>query len=133
MDVLHNALSDILANAIAAYRDRDIEAAKRIEPVEEVVDELVESLRARHIQRLQTGECNVVAGSTFLDMLTNIERISDQCSNIGMYCMALHNKAVAEDLHGYLSRLHSGIYPEFNTRYAEARERYMNMLDAAEK
>ena len=133
MDVLHTALTDILANAIAAYRDRDIESAKRIEPVEEVVDELIETLRARHIQRLQTGECNVVAGSTFLDMLVNIERISDQCSNIGIYCMALHNKKIAEDQHGYLSRLHSGAYPEFNSRYAEARERYMSMLDAAEE
>ena len=133
MDVLHNALSDVLANAIAAYRDRDIEAAKRIEPVEEVVDELIEALRASHIQRLQTGECNVVAGSTFLDMLVNIERISDQCSNIGVYCMALHDRAIAEDQHGYLGRLHKGADPEFNSMYAAAREKYMNMLDKAER
>ena len=133
MDVLHNALSETLNCAIAAYRDRDMEAAKRIEPVEEVVDELVEDLRARHVRRLQTGECNVVAGSTFLDMLVNIERISDQCSNIGVYCLSLFDKNIADDQHEYLGKLHSGADPEFNKLYSEARERYMNMLEAAEK
>lgn len=133
MDVLHNALSETLKNAIAAYRDRDLEAAKHIEPVEEVVDELVEDLRARHVKRLQTGECNVVAGSTFLDMLVNIERISDQCSNIGVYCLSLFDKNIADDQHEYLGKLHSGADPEFNSMYSEARTRYMNMLEAAEK
>ncbi len=132
MGVLHTALSDTLANAISAYRDRDIEAAKRIEPVEEVVDELIESLRARHVRRLQTGECNVVAGSTFLDMLTNIERISDQCSNIGVYCLALHDKTIADDQHGYLGRLHRGADPEFNEMYAQERSKYKQMLATAE-
>ena len=133
MGVLHNALSDILDNTIKAYRDRNPEAAKHIEPVEEVVDELIESLRARHVRRLQTGECNVVAGSTFLDMLTNIERISDQCSNIGVYCMALHDKSIAEDQHGYLARLHKGADPEFNEMYSLERAKYKKMLEIAEE
>ena len=133
MGVLHNALSDILDNTIKAYRDRNPEAAKHIEPVEEVVDELIESLRARHVRRLQTGECNVVAGSTFLDMLTNIERISDQCSNIGVYCMALHDKSIAEDQHGYLARLHRGADPEFNEMHSLERAKYKKMLEIAEE
>ena len=132
MEVLHLALSDVLKNAIAAYRDRDTDAARHIEPVEEVVDELIEDLRARHVLRLQTGECSVVAGSTFLDMLVNIERISDQCSNIGVYCLSLHDKSIAEDQHGYLSRLHKGMDPGFNKLYAQAREHYLHLLDMAE-
>ncbi|MBR5730410.1 MAG: Na/Pi cotransporter family protein, partial [Firmicutes bacterium] len=117
MDVLHNALSEALDRAVAAYRDKSLEAAKRIEPVEEVVDELCEDLRANHISRLQTGECNVIVGSTFLDMLVNIERISDQCSNIGVYTVALYDKEMAGDQHDYLGRLHRGEDEEFNELY----------------
>ena len=132
MDVLHNALSEVLDYAIAAYRDRSIQAAKSIEPVEEVVDELVESLRARHVQRLQSGVCNVVVGSTFLDMLVNIERISDQCANIGVYTISLFDKTVAEDPHAYLKSLHKGENAEFNSAYSMARAKYMDMLENAE-
>ncbi|MBQ2311661.1 MAG: Na/Pi cotransporter family protein, partial [Firmicutes bacterium] len=133
MTVIHNAMSEVLDWAVAAYRDRSIEAAKRIEPVEEVVDELVEDLRARHVERLQKGICNVIVGSTFLDMLVNIERISDQCSNIGVYTIAMFDKEADADQHEYLHRLHSGVDPDFNVWYASAREKYMGMLQIAEQ
>jgi len=133
MTVIHNAMSEVLDWAVVAYRDRSIEAAKRIEPVEEVVDELVEDLRARHVERLQKGICNVIVGSTFLDMLINIERISDQCSNIGVYTIAMFDKDVNADQHEYLYRLHSGADPDFNAWYASAREKYMGMLQVAER
>ena len=133
MDVLHNALSEVLDWAVAAYRDRSVEAAKRIEPVEEVVDELVEDLRARHVDRLQKGICNVIVGSTFLDMLVNIERISDQCSNLGVYTIAMFDKEANADQHEYLHRLHSGESEEFNRYYDNAREKYMALLERAEE
>ena len=129
MTVIHNAMSEVLDWAVAAYRDRSIEAAKRIEPVEEVV----EDLRARHVERLQKGICNVIVGSTFLDMLVNIERISDQCSNIGVYTIAMFDKEADADQHEYLHRLHSGVDPDFNAWYASAREKYMGMLQIAEQ
>ena len=133
MDVLHTALSEVLDGAVAAYRDKTGQAAYAVEPVEEVVDELVESLRARHVMRLQTGACNVVAGSTFLDMLVNIERISDQCSNIGVYSIALHDPDAAADQHAYLSALHRGESEEFNAAYAAARQKYKGLLEMAEQ
>ena len=133
MEVLHNTLSEVLDRAVAAYRDKSLEAAKRIEPVEEVLDELCEELRANHISRLQTGECNVIVGSTFLDMLVNIERISDQCSNIGVYTVALFDPEVAGDQHEYLHRLHRGEYEDFNALYDAAREKYSNLLSLAEQ
>ena len=133
LEVVHNALSEALDRAVAAYRDKSLEAAKRIEPVEEVVDELVDDLRANHIRRLQTGACNVFVGSTFLDMLVNIERISDQCSNIGVYTVALFDKEVAEDQHEYLHRLHRGEFEDFNILYEAAREKYTNLLETAEQ
>ena len=133
MDVIHNAMSEVLDWAVAAYRDRSIEAAKRVEPVEEVVDELVDDLRARHVDRLQKGICNVIVGSTFLDMLVNIERISDQCSNIGVYTIAMFDKDANADQHEYLHLLHSGTDPDFNNWYDDAREKYMGLLETAEQ
>ncbi|MBQ1892383.1 MAG: Na/Pi cotransporter family protein [Firmicutes bacterium] len=133
MDVLHNALSEVLDSAVSAYRNRSIDSARHIEPVEEVVDELVESLRARHVNRLQTGECNVVVGSTFLDMLVNIERISDQCSNIGVYTVALFEPDAFVDQHTYLSALHRGENEGFNADYKAAREKYGKLLEMAEQ
>ena len=132
MDVIHSAMSEVLDWAVAAYRDRSIEAARRVEPVEEVVDELVEDLRARHVARLQKGICNVIVGSTFLDMLVNIERISDQCSNIGVYTIAMFDKEANADQHEYLHRLHSGVDPDFNNWYESARDKYMGLLETAE-
>lgn len=132
MMVLHNALSEVLDYAIASYRDKSPVTGARIEPVEEVVDELVEDLRKRHVQRLQNGECNVIAGSTFLDMLVNLERMSDQCANIGVYTIALFDKYIAEDQHSYLKSLHAGQSEDFNRAYEEAREKYMTILNNAE-
>ena len=132
MSVLHNALSEVLDYAMAAYRDKSPVTAARVEPVEEVVDELVEDLRLRHVERLQKGECNVIAGSTFLDMLVNLERMSDQCANIGVYTIALFDKYVAEDQHNYLKSLHSGKSEDFNVAYEKARLKYMDMLNTVE-
>ena len=132
MTVLHNALSEVLDYAVAAYRDKSPVTAARIEPVEEVVDELVEDLRKRHVQRLQEGSCNVVAGSTFLDMLVNLERMSDQCANIGIYTIALFDRYIAEDQHTYLKSLHAGKSEDFNQAYEAAREKYMAILENAE-
>ena len=72
-------------------------------------------------------------GSTFLDMLVNIERISDQCSNIGVYTVALYDKEMAGDQHDYLGRLHRGEDEEFNELYKAARDKYTYMLETAEQ
>ena len=76
------AVNEIMDLSLKAFTGNDCEAARRIEPLEQVIDELKETLRTRHIMRLQRGECSVVAGFVWSDMLTNIERVSDHCSNI---------------------------------------------------
>jgi phosphate:Na+ symporter len=65
-----------------ALKDGDLKSAQRTEPLEQVVDELKESLRTKHILRLQKGECSVEAGFVWSDLLTNLERVADHCSNI---------------------------------------------------
>ena len=76
------AVTEILNLSFSAFSEEDIEAARKTEPLEEVIDTLKEDLRTRHFLRLQRGECSVAAGFVWADLLTNLERVSDHCSNI---------------------------------------------------
>ena len=76
------AVTEILNLSFSAFSEEDIEAARKTEPLEEVIDMLKEDLRTRHFLRLQRGACSVAAGFVWSDLLTNLERVSDHCSNI---------------------------------------------------
>ena len=130
--LLQQALNEILENARKAFSDENIEAARNIEPVEEVIDEMVATLRSNHIERLRNGLCNVDAGYVFLDILTNVERISDQCSNIGILTLALHDPAIGEQHHDYIRRLHQGEDEYFNTEYSSTYASYFERLSLIE-
>lgn len=122
----------VLALARRAFVSLDYHAAREIEPLEEVVDDLVETLRANHVKRLREGKCGVDAGFVFLDALVNIERISDQCSNIGVYTVALFDRSVEDSMHDYVNHLHRGYDEEFNRRYNETHKEYYNALSELE-
>ena len=81
-NLISNAVEDILDLSHTAFKDTDLRAARKTEPLEQIVDELKETLRTRHILRLQKGECSVDAGFVWSDLLTNLERVADHCSNI---------------------------------------------------
>ena len=104
------------------------EQARHIEPVEEVVDDMVATLRSNHIKRLRNGQCTVYAGLEFLDILINIERIADQCSNIGVYTLAQSNPGVMQSHHDYIQHLHQGGDPVFNAEYQEISRKYFSKL-----
>ena len=80
--VISSAVIEILELAYQAFSKNDYEAAQKTEPLEQVIDVLKEELRTRHILRLQKGDCSVAAGFVWSDLLTNLERVSDHCSNI---------------------------------------------------
>ena len=82
LEVLMSSVKEILSLALTSFIERDLAIARRIEPLEEVIDELKEQLRARHIYRLQEGTCTIAAGFVWSDILTNLERTADHCSNI---------------------------------------------------
>ncbi len=92
LHVLTDAVQEILGNAVKAFRDNDVTAAMDIEPLEQVIDLLIDTIRARHITRLQSGNCTIELGFILTDFLTDCERISDHCSNIGV--------AILETAHG---------------------------------
>ena len=81
-NLILDAVEDILDLSHTAFKDTDLKAARKTEPLEQIIDELKETLRTRHILRLQKGECSVDAGFVWSDLLTNLERVADHCSNI---------------------------------------------------
>ncbi len=81
-NLISDAVEDILDLSHTAFKNTDFKAARKTEPLEQIVDELKETLRTRHILRLQKGECSVDAGFVWSDLLTNLERVADHCSNI---------------------------------------------------
>ena len=82
LNTMLNAVREIAQLADTAFGEHDLKAAAQVEPLEQVVDELKDTLRTRHIQRLQSGICSIDAGFVLSDLLTNLERVSDHCSNI---------------------------------------------------
>ncbi len=82
ISVLSAAMEEIIEHTFKTFSDHDLSAATHVEPLEEVIDKLKDEIRTRHIARLQSGNCTAEAGFILSDILTNIERISDHCSNV---------------------------------------------------
>ena len=131
--VLREALGEILDYTYKAFAATDYEAARHIEPVEEVVDDLVATLRANHIRRVRDGQCTVYAGLTFLDILVNVERIADQCSNVGVFTLSMFDEHIMNNHHDYIQALHQGKDPVFNRAYQETHDKYFGELKRIER
>ena len=119
LSVISAAVHDILGLSLTAFLRGDLESAAKVEPLEQVIDRLKERLRTRHILRLQKGGCTMDAGFAWLDILTNLERTADHCSNIAGCVMDADNL----NLHQSLRELRDGS-EEFQRRYREYTLRY---------
>lgn len=114
MSKMFGAVEEIMDLALTAFIHRDLSAAREVEPLEQVVDTLKEQLRSRHILRLQEGKCGMEAGFVWADMLTDLERIADHCSNIAGCVVQMQKSRL--DIHGYLDGVRSGS-DEYRQRY----------------
>lgn len=121
--VMGSAVSEILGLTLTAYEDRDLKRACKVEPLEDVIDSLQYQCREEHITRLCSGVCNMQAGISFLELLTNMERISDHCSNIAMYIIQYCRKEDF-DLHHHSSRTDMKATPQFREDYFRFSEKY---------
>ena len=128
--ILQDLIERILDVTMAAFTNCNIEDARHIEPLEEVVDDMVAQLKQNHLERLRRGTCSIVAGTEFLNMLSDIERISDICSNTGTALIARIHPEMKHEIHAYISGLHSGQDPDFNREYEEAHDFYFSALKA---
>lgn len=120
--VMYGAVSESLALAVAAFAGNDVDVAAKVEPLEQVVDNLKELLRMRHILRLQKGECSISTGFVLADVLTNLERVSDHCSNIAacVIDMAQSNMNMHETIRATRSGSaeYDKMYRDYASRFA---------------
>ena len=121
LKVLTNAVSEIIDLSFSAFLNNDPEAAKRVEPLEQVIDGIKEQLRTRHILRLQQGACSIETGFIWSDLLTNLERTSDHCSNIAgsVLDLAHHDMNIHEALHNvrHDESFYRDEYKQFASKY----------------
>ena len=120
LDVLMRAVRDLLDAAIGAFAEGDTARARRVEPLEQVVDDLTKELKSRHIDRLRGGKCTIELGFVLADAAANLERVADHCSNVAA---ALIETALGSmDLHDYTE--HVGESAEFREQYHKDRAEY---------
>lgn len=120
LDVLTRAIREITATAVSAYVDENTAKAKLVEPLETVVDDMIRELKLRHVERLRGGKCSVEHGFVFSDILNNMERVADHCSNLAICVIEL--KQDEYNAHEYLNRA-TGM-SEFADMYKEAGKRF---------
>lgn len=133
VSIIQQLIFEILKFSEVAFTKRDLDAANHIEPLEEVVDDLVDALSDNHLKRLEKGNCNVELGTIFLNLLSDIERISDTCSNIGETIVARVLPQYAGKMHKYMADLHAGGNEFFDVHYDVAHEKYFGALQEAGK
>ncbi len=121
LGVISDAVEEIISMAVDTVKHNDTVLALKIEPLEETVDYLNETLKARHIERLKNGECVVESGVNFLDQLINLERISDHCSNIAVYVIGAQKNKNILNRHEYIQAQHKSEDKE----YLDLTEQYM--------
>ncbi|MBR2571121.1 MAG: Na/Pi cotransporter family protein [Clostridia bacterium] len=129
LSVVRDLIRNILNYTGRTFEKFDAPSAEHIEPLEEVVDDLVNALRQNHLERLRQRTCSVLAGTEFLNMLSDIERISDICSNVGVFTIARVRPEIKHEIHDYVSKLHSGKDATFNRLYNAAHDHYFQLLN----
>lgn len=118
LENLNDAISEILSITVKSFKNDDIELAEIVEPLEEVIDEIIDHVKSHHIDRLTRGECTIELGFILSDMLTNYERISDHCSNIAVAVIEAQREMF--DAHEYLNNVKKngeGRYYEYFEKY----------------
>jgi len=123
--ILCKAVNEILQITVDAFATNDNEAAKAIEPLEEVIDDMVMILKDRHTKRLKLGQCNVSSGLVFMEMLTYMERASDQCSSVAVMMLARNNEAIKHNHYDYLREIHSGNDAAYREELDRRRDQYI--------
>ena len=103
--------------------------ARRIEPLEEVIDEMVATLKDKHIARLKNGSCTIGAGLVFIEVLTHMGRAADQCSSIAVFLLGRHNEEILSNHHAYLHELHKGNDAYYASEFEARRREFLDPIE----
>ena len=120
--IMSDAISEILEITVKAFETDDRELAKRVEPLEQTIDNLKRVIKNNHIERLQGGLCTIEFGFVLSDIITNCERVADHCSNIAVSVLELKHNSM--DTHEYLSQVKNEGRNRFFELYDEYMEKY---------
>ena len=122
LNVLTNALTEIVELTVDSFCHENLEQAGQVEPLEQVIDQLTAEVKTRHVERLQTGKCTIQMGFILSDILNNYERISDHCSNVAV--ALIETKQTNYGVHEYLNEIKQTGNPEFETAFLSYRQKY---------
>ena len=122
LSVMIDAVTEILDLSLTAFRAEDLTSAEMVEPLEQVVDGLRDTIKKHHIARLRQGGCTIEMGFVLSDILTDLERVSDHCSNVAGCLLEMSHERM--DMHRYLQSVKAGGESQFRARYAAFREKY---------
>ncbi len=122
LQLFSSAMNEILSLTFTVFENEDAGQAANIEPLEEVIDDLKEEIRTRHIRRLAKGKCTIELGFALTDIVTNYERIADHCSNIAVAVIQMDEKE--HDVHKYLGQVKTQD-PQFAQMYRMYKEKYL--------
>ena len=128
IEVLEELLGELLDYTETAFAKRDIEAAFCIEPLQQLVSEMVLRLKRHHLIRMGRGECDIFADSNFENLMSDLKRIADVSTNIGEAVLVRVNPELADDEHNYFTALRAGNDKKFNELYEEANHKYMGRI-----
>lgn len=129
LELLGDAVLEILRLTVDALETESDTTARRIEPLEEVIDDMVLELKNRHTDRLCRSVCTIDSGLVFMDALTYFERTADQCSNIAMQLLGRHNEDIKKNHHVYLAELHASGDQSYLAEHKNRREQYLVPLE----
>ena len=128
LQIIGSAVKEIHNITVEAITSGNNEAAKSIEPLEEVIDDMVMILKDRHTKRLKNGSCSVSSGLVFMESLTYLERASDQCSSIAVMMMARNNEAILQNHYDYLREIHEGNDEHYRMEKNRRRDQFIAPL-----
>ena len=129
-DILTDAILEILRLTAEAIETDNEQTVRRIEPLEEVIDDMVLLLKNRHTARLRQGICSIDTGLIFIDALTHLERSADQCSSIAMLILGKSDDEITKNHHRYLHELHATGDQAYLSEHQKRREQYLTPLEA---
>jgi len=123
-----DAVDEILNTTTLAFKKMDVDLARKVEPLEEMIDDLVVALNTRHVYRMSHNECDIYLGIQYQNILSKLEGISDQCSDISVYIMELFESDIRGREHEYVHQLHHSTDSRFQEEYQNDREKYFSRL-----
>lgn len=129
IEILNDAVQEILRLTLEGLKGDNDYVVRRIEPLEEVIDDMVLLLKNRHTSRLCQGICSIDSGLIFMDMLTYFERTADQCSNIALLLLGKNNEEIMKNHHLYLQELHNSGNQDYIAEQENRKEQYMTQLE----